>query len=50
LREAINDDAKSDNAIVKALNAGPPKIKSLTREELKVENKKLSTQILTLKQ
>jgi hypothetical protein len=42
LKKEVNNDAKCDSAIVKALNAGPPKIKALTREELKIENKKLT--------
>lgn len=49
LRELINDEPKCDGAIVKALNQGPAKIKALSREELKIENKKLSSQLITLK-
>lgn len=50
LREAVGNEQRCDAAIVKALNAGPPKIKSLSREELKIEVKNLKQQVLKLKE
>lgn len=41
LRELIHDEDKADSAIVKSLQKGPPRIRVLTREELKIENKSL---------
>ena len=45
LRKMIGDDDKCDLTIVKALNKGPDRIRSATREELKMENKKLKAMI-----
>ncbi|CAD8075510.1 unnamed protein product [Paramecium sonneborni] len=50
LRSIVNNDQRCDNQIIEALNKGPPKIKALTREELKIENKKLENQLRTLKE
>ena len=36
---------KVDSEIVKELNKGPPKIKALSREEMKMSIKKLESQI-----
>lgn len=50
LRKLINNEQKCDTEIVKALNQGPPKVKALTREELKIEVKKLQSQILLMRE
>ncbi|CAD8074713.1 unnamed protein product [Paramecium primaurelia] len=50
LRSIVNNDQRCDNQIIEALNKGPPKIKALTREELKIENKKLENQLRSLKE
>lgn len=44
LRKCIPDE-KADGAIVDALNKGPPKVRAPTREELKIEVKKLKAQV-----
>jgi len=41
LRKEIGDPDRCDRAIVTELNKGPDRVRSATREELKIENKKL---------
>eukprot|EP01022_Parablepharisma_sp_SALTPOND_P017849 TRINITY_DN289_c0_g2_i1.p2 TRINITY_DN289_c0_g2~~TRINITY_DN289_c0_g2_i1.p2 ORF type:complete len:552 (+),score=139.99 TRINITY_DN289_c0_g2_i1:16141-17796(+) len=41
LRKLIGDNDKCDRALIQELNKGPDRIRSATREELKMENKKL---------
>eukprot|EP00826_Nyctotherus_ovalis_P017312 TRINITY_DN15091_c0_g2_i1.p1 TRINITY_DN15091_c0_g2~~TRINITY_DN15091_c0_g2_i1.p1 ORF type:complete len:518 (-),score=237.38 TRINITY_DN15091_c0_g2_i1:128-1681(-) len=45
LRKLVGDDDKCDLAIVKELNKGPERIRSATREELLIENKRLKSQL-----
>jgi hypothetical protein len=49
LRNSINDDDKADKAILDTLNKGPPRIRVATREELKMDIKKLKNQVLVLR-
>lgn len=37
----INDDERADTEIIKAMQKGPKRIRNLTREELKIENKNI---------
>jgi len=46
LRGLIGDDKKADNAIIKELTKGPPRIRVQTREELKMEIRELKNKLL----
>lgn len=45
LRELINNEDACDEAILKYLNKGPPRVRPLSREEMRIEIRKLKAQI-----
>lgn len=45
LRELVNDNEKSDEQIIKYLNKGPPRIRPLSREEMKIKIRKLEAKL-----
>jgi len=47
LRKVINNDEIADKAILKMLNEGPKRVREPTKEDLKIEIKKLHKMIIT---
>jgi hypothetical protein len=41
LRELIGDEDADDEAILKHLNKGPPRVRPLGRKEMRIETRKL---------
>lgn len=50
LRKVVGDEDKCDRALVGELNKGPDRIRCATREELKMENKKLKAMLQASKE
>ncbi len=49
LRKEISNEDRTDRAILEGMNKGPKRIRVATREELKIDNKKLKNQIVLLR-
>lgn len=45
LRDLIQNEDKCDEAILKFLNQGPPRVRPLSREEMRIEIRKLKSQV-----
>jgi chromosome segregation ATPase len=45
LRDLISDNDRSDEQIIKYLNKGPPRIRPLSREEMKIKIRKLESRL-----